>query len=255
MLIIDKKTLIFDTKEVHFADYPYDIENCDFLNFQYCKDKINGKGFSCKKYYTSVIDLTQDLDTIWKNIGKSVRYHIKRAIREGVKIRINEDYDQFYQINQSFIQKKGLKSIFYVFGIGAVTLEAMKKYGTLVVAEHDGEILTGVLYLIDGSNMKVWIGASKRLAVDRARASMISRANRLIDWESIKYAKEKGIKEFDLGGLWPEEEAEKDEKKKGLNSRKLGLGGKIVTVYCYEKIYSNIYALAYNLLNLKNFGK
>ena len=49
MLITDRKILTFDIKEVHFSDYPHDIENCDFLNFQYCKDKTNVKGFSCKK--------------------------------------------------------------------------------------------------------------------------------------------------------------------------------------------------------------
>ena len=142
-----------------------------------------------------------------------------------------------------------------MFGVGAVTLEAMKKYGTLFVAEHDGEILVGTIYLIYNSNIKAWIGASKRFEVNRAKASIISKADRLIDWEAIKYGKEKGIKEYDLGGLWSKEEEEKDEKKKGINLRKLGLGGKIVTRYSYEKINSKIYNLIYNLYNLKNFGK
>lgn len=252
MLITDRKILTFDIKEVHFSDYPHDIEGCDFLNFHYCKNKFNAKGFTCQKELTSVIDLTQDLDTIWKNMDrKSVRYRIKRAQREGIKIWINEGFDQFFQIYRSFIQKKGIKSLFDVFGVGAITLEAMKKYGTLFVAEYDGEILVGNIYLIDNSNMKAWIGASKRLEVNRAMASMISIADRLIDWEAIKYAKEKGIKEFDIGGLWSKEEAEKDEKKKGINSYKLDLGGKIVTRYCYRKIYSKIYNLAYHLYNLK----
>ena len=186
---------------------------------------------------------------------KSTRYRIKRAIREGVKIRINEDYDQFFQIYRSFIQKKGIKSLFDVFGVGAITLEAMKKYGTLFVADLNGEILVGSVFLEDNSNMKAWIGASKRLEVDNKKASIISKANRLIDWEAIKYAKEKGIKEFDLGGLWSEDEAKRDSIKMGINSFKLDFGGKIVTRYCYEKINSKIYNLIYNLYNLKNFGK
>jgi len=256
MLITDRKILTFDIKEVHFSDYPHDIEGCDFLNFHYCKNKVNAKGFTCQKEFTSVIDLTQDLDTIWKNMGrKSARYRIGRAQKEGVKIRINEGYDQFFQIYRSFIQKKGIKSLFDVFGVGSATLEAMKKYGTLFVAEYDGEILTGTLYLIDNSNMKAWIGASKRLEVDRSKASLISKADRLIDWEAIKYAKEKGVKEFDLGGLWSKEEVEKDERKKGINSYKLGYGGKITTCYSYQKIYSKIYTLAYHLYNLKNLDR
>jgi lipid II:glycine glycyltransferase (peptidoglycan interpeptide bridge formation enzyme) len=255
MLITDRKILTFHIKEVHFSDYPHDIEGCDFLNFHSCKNKVNPNGFNCQKELTSVIDLTQDLDKIWQDMDKkSARYRINRAQREGIKIRINKDYDQFYQIYRSFIQKSGIKSLFDVFGVGSTSLETMKKYGTLFVAEYDGEILVGTIYLIDNSNMKAWIGASKRLEVDRAKASIISNADRLIDWEAIKYAKEKGIKEFDLGGLWSKEEVEKDESKKGINSYKLSYGGKIVTCYSYQKIYSKVYALAYNLFNLKKLA-
>jgi len=256
MLEVDKKILMYTIREVHFSDYPHDIDCCDILKFHYCKNKINAKGFTCQKDLTSVIDLTQDLDTIWRNMDKkSTRYRIKRAQREGIKIRINEGYDQFFQIYRSFIQKKGIKSLFDVFGVGSATLETMKKYGTLFVAEYDGEILVGTIYLEDNSNMEAWIGASKRLEADRAKVSIISNASRLIDWEAIKYAKGKGIKEYDLGGLWPKEEAETDRTKKGINSFKLSFGGEIVTRYSYQKIYSKSYNLAYTLYNLKNLGQ
>lgn len=256
MLITDKKILTFKIKEVHFSDYPHDIEDCDFLKFHYCKKKVNARGFTCQKELTSIIDLTQDLDKIWQDIDKkNGRYRIKRAQKEDIKIHINVDYNQFFKIYRSFIQKRGIKSLFDVFGVGSTTLESMKKYGTLFTAEYDGEILVGTIYLIDNSNMKSWIGASKRLEVDRTKASIISHADRLIDWEAIKYAKEEGVKEFDLGGLWPKEEAEKDESKKGINSYKLKYGGKIVTRYSYQKIYSKTYNLAYNLYNLKHLGR
>ena len=253
MLIVDKKILTCDIKEVYFSDNPHDIESCDFLKFYYCKNKVQVKGFTCQKEITSTIDLTKNLDTIWKNMdNNSVRYRIKRAQKEGVKIKINDGYEQFFQIYRSFRQKKGLKSLFDMFGVGAYTLDAMKKYGTLFLAEHEGEILVGTLYLEDEYNMKSWLGASKRLEVDKAKASMISCADRLIDWEAIQYAKEKGLEEYDLGGLWLKEEAEKDEKKRGMNNYKLSFGGEITNRYSYLKIYSKIYNIAYNLYILKN---
>lgn len=256
MLTTDRKILTFNIKEVHFSDYPHDIEGCDFLKFHYCKKKVNAKGFICQKELTSIIDLTQDLDKIWQDMDKkNVRYRIKRAQKDDIKIHINKDYNQFFKIYRSFIKKRGIKSLFDVIGVGSTTLESMKKYGTLFTAEYDGEILVGTIYLIDNSNMKSWIGVSKRLEVDRAKASMISLADHLIDWEAIKYAKEKGVKEFDLGGLWSEEEAEKDESKKGINSYKLKYGGKIVTRYSYQKIYSKFYTLIYNLYDLKNLSR
>jgi lipid II:glycine glycyltransferase (peptidoglycan interpeptide bridge formation enzyme) len=256
MVIIDRKILKFNIKEVHFSDYPQDIEGCDYLNFQYCKNKVNTKGFTCKKEFTLVIDLTQDLDTIWQCMDKkSVRYRIKRAQREGIKICVNKDYEGFFQLYRLFMQKKRLKSIFDVFGVGSVTLETMKKYGTLFAAEYDGEILAGTIFLEDDYNIKAWIGASKRFDSDRTKVLMASNADRLVDWELIKYAKEKGIKEFDIGGLWSKEEEAKDKEKKGINSHKLELGGKVITCYSYQKFYSKKFLLAYQLYNLKNIGK
>jgi len=256
MLAIDKKILTFDIKEVHFSNVPYDIKNCDYLKFRYCKDKVNSKGFVRKKELTTIIDLTQELEVIWKNMdNKDMRYWINRAEREGIKIRINEGYEQFYQIFRSFMKKKGIKSLFDIFGVGKISLNAMKQTGTLFVAEYNGEILAGTIYLENDKVIESWIGASKRLEVDKKKRTLVSCANRLADWEAIKYAKEKGIKEFDLGGLWPEEEAEKDRSKKGINDFKLSFGGKTVTRYSYEKIYSRAYRFLYNLYNLKNFGK
>ena len=131
----------------------------------------------------------------------------------------------------------------------------MKIYGTLFTAVYGGETLAGGIYLENKSIIKALIGASKRLDVDKNKRTLVGYANRLLDWEVIKYAKEKGVKEFDFGGLWPEEEAEKDQKKKGINSFKLGFGGEIKNRYSYHKIYSKSYTLIYNLYNLKNLGR
>ena len=123
----------------------------------------------------------------------------------------------------------------------------MRKYGTLFVAEYDDEILCGTFYLEDHSSINAWIGASRRLDVDKDKIKSISAANRLNHWEAIKYAKEKGIKEYNFGGLWPEEKANKDKTKDGINLFKLSFGGEKVIRYNYYKNYSKFYNLAYNL--------
>ena len=62
MLAVDKKTFMFNVREIHSADYPFDIEGYDLLTFQYCKNKVDVKGFRLiKEHFTSVIDLTQIL--------------------------------------------------------------------------------------------------------------------------------------------------------------------------------------------------
>jgi lipid II:glycine glycyltransferase (peptidoglycan interpeptide bridge formation enzyme) len=251
MLIIDKKILMFNIKEVHFSKNPFDIEGCDFLIFPYCKNKVEAKGFVCYKKLTSIIDLTQDLDTIWKKFHRDTFKGIKRAEREGVKISINNGYEQFFDIYQNFIRKKEINSIFGGIGVETASLDTMKKKGTLFVAEYHGEILGGMLFLEDDSNIETLVSASKRLEGEKEDKAIIGCANRLIRWEAIKYAKEKGIKEFDLGGLFPEDKTEKDPIKKGINSFKLSFGGDVVPGYTYEKGYSKILKLAYYLHNFK----
>jgi hypothetical protein len=245
MLVIDSRLFIFKVKEVHFADYPHDVEGCHVAKFPLCKNKADVAGYTGGEVPTLVIDLTQDLDTIWRKMdNESCRNRIRRAQRDGIKININEEYKQFYQINESFERRKGFAPL---FGIGTAPPETMKRYGTLFTAEYEGEILGGCLYLEDEDNIKLWLSASKRLEADREKAKVIGRANRLLPWEAIKYAKEKGLKEFDWGELWPAEEADKDEQKKAINSFKLSFGGEVVTRYSYEKVYSKSYRLAQKL--------
>ena len=254
MIVLDKKILVFHSKEVHFSDYPFDIDNCDYLKFHFCKKKADVKGFKRQNQFTSIIDLTQDLDTIWQNMDrKQTRYGIKKAQREEIKVKKSNDFDKFFQIYNSFTQKKGIKSLFDVFGVGRISIEDMRKYGTLFLAELDGDILAANLYLIDHSICECWISVSRRLDSDlRWKKILIGCASRLITWEAIKYAKDYGVKEFDLGGLWSREEAEKDVKKRGINSFKLSFGGEVVHRYYYEKIYSKSFNVMYNLYSLFN---
>lgn len=239
MLQIERKIYIFRTKEIWFSDYPFDVEGYDGVTFLACKNKVDREGFTREEFTTLVIDLTQDLDVIWENMSKSsCRYAINRAIRDGVKVELSKNYEEFYEINRSFRKAKGLPQ-------SSITVEFMEKYGTLLVAESDGEILGGQLYLEDENNMRWLLGASKRLEVDKEKATLIGNANRLMIWEAIKYAKEKGIKEFDLGGYTG------GDNKDTIDIFKQSFGGKLTTHYIYRKEYSKIYKFAKKVYQLK----
>ncbi len=248
---IDKKMFIFNIKEIHFSKNPFDVNGCDFVIFPYCNNKIKAKGFFCYNKLTSIIDLNQNLDTIWKKFHTNTIRGIKRAEKNCINIKINQHYDQFYQIYKNFLKQKRLKSFFEPFGVGIIPLNIIKNKGTLFVAEYNGEILGGIVSLVDTSNIEYWIGASKRLECQKDINALIGCANRLIFWEAIKYAKERGIKEFDLGGYWPENEAKKDLMKSGINSFKSSFGGEVIQGYSYAKGYSKSLTLAYYLYNFK----
>lgn len=252
MLIIKRKILFYTTKKIYFSNYPFDIEDCDSVIFSFCKKKVDIEGFKRKKEITTIIDLTQNLDEIWKKVNRNTRRGITKAKEANVNILRDCYYDQFYKMYKLFIQQMGLKSIFNILGVGNYNLDIMKQYGTLFVAEHEGEILAGNIVLVNNSNAEAWFSVSKRLEVDKEKKNLISFCNRLLHWETIKYAKNKKITSYNLSGLWPEEEAAKDPKKKGINRFKLGFGGEIVEGYSYQKCYSKSYSLAYYLYSLKH---
>jgi len=170
------------------------------------------------------------------------RRAIKHAEANDIKIKLNQNYEKFFEINQLFRKKKGLNVI-------SESIEFMKKYGTLFVTEFNGEILLGHLYLEDKNNIRLLSAGSKRLNVDKEKAKFISNANKLTVWNAIKYAKEKGIKEFDMGGYYTGEK--KDIQKENINIFKKSFGGKLVTHYIYEKDYSKLFTLTKKIYGLK----
>jgi len=236
MLEIESERYGFKTKTIWFNEGPFDVRGYDGVVFHACVKNVDIAGFSKREFTTLTVDLTQDLDTIWRNMSKSsCRSAIKRAEKEGVEILINQKYEEFSDINKCFRMAKGLPA--YDVGI-----DFMKKNGTLFISIIDDIILGGQFYLNDDDNMRWLLGASKRLEMKENMQSLVGAANRLKIWEAIQYAKNAGIGEFDLGGYYTGKKA--DPQKEGINTFKKSFGGEIVTHYIYEKDYSIVYTLA-----------
>jgi lipid II:glycine glycyltransferase (peptidoglycan interpeptide bridge formation enzyme) len=234
MLQIEYKMGIFTIKSLWFSDYPVDIGNCDLALFNSCKNDVNLKDFQKVEDITSILDLTQSLDQISKNMCQSTRRSINKAIKYGIIIKINENYEEFIDIVKYFRKSKRLTPF-------KLTAEFMKKNATLFVAELNGEILSGHLYLEDKNNMYWYLSASKRLNCSPEKAKIIAKANRLMVWEAIKYSKDNGIKEFDLGGFHVESNSSSVVEDSTFKER---FGGRIVTRYYYKKHYSKTSKLA-----------
>jgi hypothetical protein len=233
MIEIVKEKIIFRLKQIWFAEHPFDVGDADRVIFRDCKNKIDIPGFICEKITTLVIDLTHDLDFIWKNMSEgNVRKPVRRAERAGIKIKMNQNYEDFYSLYKSVIVAKKLS--------GLININDIKKYGTLFVAEFEGEIISGHGYLEDEKNMRSWVIGSDHFCTNKNRATMAANASKLIIWEAIKYAKAKEIKEFDFGGYAEESD---DKQKKSISEFKKSFGGKLASRYVYQKDYSKIYKI------------
>jgi lipid II:glycine glycyltransferase (peptidoglycan interpeptide bridge formation enzyme) len=248
-LIIEKKILgCFRTKNIWFSPSPYEVKGVSSVTFQACDNKVEAFGFVRKEFPTLIIDLSQDTNTIWRKMKKSsCQYAINQAIKKGVEVKVNQDYEEFYQIYFNFIKKKKLHLEFK-------TPDEIKNYGTLFVAKVKEEVIAGNLYLEDKENIRWLIGASKRLeTIEKEKKILIGNANRLLIWEAIKYAKNKGIKKFDLGGYYTG--GDKNDPRYTINKFKESFGGKITIRYIYQKNYSFLYSLLYKLYEIKNWLK
>lgn len=241
MLEITSRVFFFKKKSIWFAEHPFDVDGCDAVFFYACESKASDHGFLCEQAPTLIIDLTEHLDKIWKNMEqKSCRYFINRAKREGIVAKINQDLANFIELYKNFTKKKKIK-------LFKEEIEIMEKsYGTLFTAYHKDELIAGIYTIEDERHMRWFIGASKRLEADKKKATLIGCANRLLIWEAIKYAKEKGLKEFDFGGFYLGDK--KDDPRYSINLFKKSFGGKLAIYYKCKKYYSNFYRLARGII-------
>jgi lipid II:glycine glycyltransferase (peptidoglycan interpeptide bridge formation enzyme) len=238
MLEIKRKKYGFELVQVWFAKAPFEIKNTAQAIFKDCKGQ--GEGFSCSEFATLTIDLRMGLNEIWRGMdGSSTRYSINRAEREGVKIRINENFEEFKKIEDDF---RKLKSLPPVAG-----LDDYQKFTVLFTAEYKGKVIGGNLFIFDEKNFRWLLGASRRLKPGEDKI-IIGCANRLLIWEAIKYAKARGIEEFDFGGYYTGRE--KDEEKERISAFKKSFGGKLTIHYECKKNYSKIYQFLYSIKNL-----
>jgi lipid II:glycine glycyltransferase (peptidoglycan interpeptide bridge formation enzyme) len=233
MIELEIKKLSFRTKQIWFSDHLYDDnDGCSAIDFRRCKLQINHLGFNCNEEVTSVIDLTKDLDTIWSNMKKdSCRNSIKRAEKAGIVINQDQGVDEFYNIYKKHFKAKGYLRF-------AEPVSILSKCGKLFTAVYNGEILGGHVYLEDKDHIVYYRGATI-ITNDKQLNTLKGNASRLLHWEAIKYAKEKGIKEFDLGGLGLYHDS--------INAMKESFGGKRVTYYSYYKTYDRLYKILIKL--------
>jgi hypothetical protein len=228
--------------DIWFSDGPFDVEGCQGVAFYECKNKVDMPGFTCKDFVTPVIDLTLDEETIWNNFNHSTcRRKINKAYNNGIELKINECYEEFHELHREFRKNKGLPD-------NHIDVDYMKKYGTLFVGMLNGEVICGELLLEDTEHIRRLITASRRFTDDTHRNNIAGYGNRMIIWESIKYARAKGIKEYDMGGYYTG--TDKARELEGVNRFKMSFGPQLVTKYNYEKNYSLVFEAARRVYSL-----
>ena len=167
-----------------------------------------------------LIDLTQSEEDILRQMHQKGRYNINLARKHGVEIvqgTVN-DIDDFYRLltstgsrdNFIILQKSQYKRF----------LESLDG-SQLLLAKHEGKVISGVLNAVWNGTMFYYYGAS-------SYGDRHLMAPYLLQWEAMRRAKAEGCHTYDLLGIMPVDAPENDPWK-GITDFKRKFGGTLVT--------------------------
>lgn len=148
------------------------------------------------------VDITPELNTIFKNCKSSARKAVRRAETDGITVyRINhlDEFTAYYEFVQESLKARGIKLAEFKEGVNSLWhyLRTQGIYETFI-ASHNNEIIAGLSVCGYGpsfTEMAAFQSESSR------RAKLYGPD--LIRWKIIEWAKAQGLTSYDLAGINP----------------------------------------------------
>ena len=168
---------------------------------------------------TVLIDLRQPLESVLAQMKPKWRYNAKLAIKKGVTVRLAcaGEIDLFYDLLKETARRDGIA--IHSFEYYRTLLSDSSFKINLYLAEHEGDVLAGIVTLFRGQEAVYLYGASS----DKKRNLMAPYALQLKAMEDARAA---GCSEYDLFGIPPNDDP--SHPMAGLYRFKTGFGGRII---------------------------
>lgn len=167
---------------------------------------------------TIQIDLTQSEESLLKNMEKDTRYNVRLAERNGVEVR-EGNFEEFKGLYFATAKRKGfwparseLEALWKIF--------SKAKAAVILTAYFQNEVLASTLLLIHDTNAHYYHAATS----ESHRKLM---APYLLLWQAMRVLKKRGVKIFDLEGIYDSRNPS-TKKWKGFTLFKKGFGGREV---------------------------
>jgi CelD/BcsL family acetyltransferase involved in cellulose biosynthesis len=163
-----------------------------------------------------LMDLSSPLDDLRKGLAPTWRRHLNKAERAGLTITSGDTldlFDDFVVVYNEMLARKR-------FPPGADILKHRRiqivlppdlKMGVLI-ARHEGRLCAGLIYSAVGDTAIYLFGATNEIALQTSAAY-------LLQWETTKLLRERGIRTYDLNGINPALNPGLYQFKKGLAGR------------------------------------
>ncbi len=164
---------------------------------------------------TWVLDIDRPLEDVLKTMKKSTRYEINRIEKCGIKVshgNADTDLDVFWELHSETVKRQG-----FVPFPRSQTEKQLKAFGDncfIFNAEIEQKNYSSSIIIFDDNAGYYHQGASTYCKLPCSHATL---------WEAIKFAQERGCKEFNFWGVSPEEN--KKHPWHGLSKFKRGFGG------------------------------
>jgi FemAB-related protein (PEP-CTERM system-associated) len=145
-------------------------------------------------YLSFIVDLSPDLETIWKNIGLKNRNMVKRAEIGGVKVREvmgRSDLKLFYSLYSKTMKRLGSPPQSYDF-FREILQELSPNKVVILLAGVGEKVIAGGLFFLYKDTVHHAYSCS-------LRDGFVPGTNNLICWQAIRLAKNRGLKSLDLG--------------------------------------------------------
>ncbi|MDD5416960.1 MAG: GNAT family N-acetyltransferase [Candidatus Aenigmarchaeota archaeon] len=169
--------------------------------------------------FMSVLELT-DIDTIWKEMDKKHRNAIRKAEKDGLKVREGTENDlrAYHRLKMRLSAKKyGIPSEPLLFYQKMWEEMHKKNLVKLFVAEYEGKIIGGIILLMHKDEILYFSGAADEKYLN-------VKPYNLLVWEAIKYSLKNRYKYFNFG----------TSENKGLLDFKESFGAKSVQIPVYS---------------------
>jgi lipid II:glycine glycyltransferase (peptidoglycan interpeptide bridge formation enzyme) len=165
-------------------------------------DFIENLGFKrlekVRQYQTFVLYLDKDLDELRKSFKQKWRNCLNQSERNGLEIREGNDqelFNEFLGIYNQMMARKKFKQYVDPNKMGKVNEELDDVYKMkIIIAYKDYLPIACIIGTAIGNTGIYLLGASNE-------TGMQNKASYLLQWEMIKWLKQKGCQRYDLGGI------------------------------------------------------
>ena len=198
---------------------------------------------------TISLDISCDDEEILAQMKQKTRYNIRLAGKKGVEVTASSDVGMFSQLMGVTGKRDEFGTHSLAYYQRAYDLFHPVGACELLIAFYEGEPLAGLMVFATGKRAWYFYGASNNLHRNLMPTY-------LLQWEAIRWAKEKGCAEYDLWGV-PDEDQEVLEDKFtqrsdglwGVYRFKRGFGGEINrSAGAWDKVYNPMLYAGYKMM-------